>query len=129
MKIKKNRIKENKVRSNSNEFINFTNLDNYNRDLGNEEVNYLEGRVLNDLEVRLKRIEGQIKGIYKMIRNKRNCEDILFQIIAVRAALNSVAIRLLDNYIKSCIKLALKNGDHIVIDNFSNLLDKIFKNF
>lgn len=51
---------------------------------------------------RLKRIEGQIHGIEKMIENSRDCESVITQLAAVRSAIESVGALLLNNYMKLC---------------------------
>lgn len=53
---------------------------------------------------RLRRIEGQIKGIQKMVDEEKFCGDILTQIAAARAALNNAGGLILENYMKDCIK-------------------------
>ena len=53
---------------------------------------------------RLRRIEGQIKGIQKMVEDEKFCGDILTQVSAARAALNSAGGIILENYIKVCIR-------------------------
>lgn len=53
---------------------------------------------------RLRRIEGQIKGIQKMVDEDKFCGDILTQIAAARAALNNAGGLILENYMKDCIK-------------------------
>jgi DNA-binding FrmR family transcriptional regulator len=53
---------------------------------------------------RLKRAEGQIRGIQKMIENSRQCEDIITQLAAVRSAIDGTAGLLLRNYMKICFK-------------------------
>lgn len=53
---------------------------------------------------RLRRIEGQVKGIQKMVEEGKNCGDILIQIAAVRAAMNSVGGLILENHMKDCLK-------------------------
>lgn len=52
---------------------------------------------------RLRRIEGQIKGIQKMVQEEKFCGDILIQVTAARAALNSVGGLILENYMKICL--------------------------
>lgn len=52
---------------------------------------------------RLRRIEGQIKGIQKMVEEDKFCGDILIQVSAARAALNSVGGIILENYMKGCL--------------------------
>ncbi|TJX16142.1 metal-sensitive transcriptional regulator [Tissierella creatinini] len=56
-----------------------------------------------DVITRLKRIEGQIKGIQKMVESEQFCGDILIQIAAARSALNSTGGLILENYIKNCL--------------------------
>jgi CsoR family transcriptional regulator, copper-sensing transcriptional repressor len=56
-----------------------------------------------DVQNRLRRIEGQVKGIEKMIDSEANCKDILIQIAAIRSALNKVGGIVLENYAKDCI--------------------------
>ncbi len=53
---------------------------------------------------RLRRVEGQIKGIQKMVDEDKFCGDILIQVAAARAALNSVGGLILENYMKNCLK-------------------------
>ncbi len=53
---------------------------------------------------RLRRIEGQIKGIQKMVEEEKFCGDILIQVAAARAALNSAGGLILENYIKVCVE-------------------------
>lgn len=56
---------------------------------------------------RLRRVEGQIKGIQKMVTEEKFCGDILIQVSAARAALNSVGGLILENYMKDCLKAYL----------------------
>ncbi len=51
---------------------------------------------------RLKRIEGQLRGLQKMVADDRDCESIVTQLAAVRSAINSVGALILNNYIKIC---------------------------
>lgn len=53
--------------------------------------------------VRLRRIEGQIKGIQKMVNEDKFCGDILIQVSAARSALNNVGGLVLENYMKTCL--------------------------
>ncbi|MCR1933598.1 metal-sensitive transcriptional regulator [Clostridium tepidum] len=55
-----------------------------------------------DIQTRLRRIEGQVKGIEKMIENECCCRDILIQVAAIRAAMNKVGGLVLENYAKQC---------------------------
>ena len=60
---------------------------------------------------RLHRIEGQVRGIEKMVEDDRYCIDILTQIAAVNTALESLAYKLLDDHVRHCVVGALSSGD------------------
>lgn len=58
---------------------------------------------------RLRRIEGQIRGLQRMIDEDKYCVDILVQVAAVRAALNKVGLMLLESHAKGCVTHAVAN--------------------
>jgi len=60
---------------------------------------------------RLRRIEGQVRGIEKMVEDERYCIDILTQIAAANTALESVAFKVLDDHVNHCVADALASGD------------------
>ncbi|WP_153464219.1 metal-sensing transcriptional repressor [Halobacillus sp. SY10] len=60
---------------------------------------------------RLKRIEGQVRGIQKMVEEDRYCVDILIQISAINKALNKVGHSLLERHTHHCVASAIKNGE------------------
>jgi len=60
---------------------------------------------------RLHRIEGQVRGIEKMVEDDRYCIDILTQIAAVNTALESLAFKILDEHVRHCVAGALASGD------------------
>jgi DNA-binding FrmR family transcriptional regulator len=60
---------------------------------------------------RLHRIEGQVRGIERMVEQERYCIDILTQVGAVKTALESVALQLLDDHVMHCVADALAAGD------------------
>lgn len=64
-----------------------------------------------ELLKRLKKIEGQVRGIHKMVEDDRYCVDILTQIAAVRAALNKVGLSVLKRHTHGCVKKAIQSGD------------------
>ena len=74
---------------------------------------------------RMKRIEGQVRGIEKMIEKNEYCGDILTQISAVRSALNKVGGIIIENYAKNCIIEKLNNIDSE--DALDELLEIILK--
>jgi DNA-binding FrmR family transcriptional regulator len=57
----------------------------------------------DQLQKRLRRIEGQVRGIEKMVDEERYCIDVLTQIGAIQAALDKVALGLLDDHVKHCV--------------------------
>lgn len=57
----------------------------------------------DELGTRLRRIEGQVRGLAKMLEEEKYCVDILTQIAAVRAALDKVAIRVLEDHVHGCV--------------------------
>jgi DNA-binding FrmR family transcriptional regulator len=70
---------------------------------------------------RLARIEGQLRGIYEMIRYDRPCKDILIQLFAVRSALDSLTSFIVKNYIEQC------KNEEFSLDDLSEILDLLIK--
>ena len=60
---------------------------------------------------RLNRIEGQVRGIGKMITEDRYCIDILTQVSAVQSALDALALQLLEHHLHGCVQHAVRSGD------------------
>ncbi len=71
---------------------------------------------------RLHRIEGQVRGIERMIEEDRYCVDVLTQIAAVNTALESLAFKLLDEHVNHCVAGALASGDAAVAEEKSKEL-------
>ena len=80
-----------------------------------------------DLVNRLSRIEGQIRGIKGMVENSAYCPDILTQVAAARAALNSFSKVLLASHIKSCVMDDIKAGKDETVDELVDVLQKIMR--
>lgn len=76
---------------------------------------------------RLSRIEGQVRGIRGMVEKDVYCPDILIQVAAVNAALNSFSKVLLTNHIKSCVVDNIHEGKEEVIDELVDVLQKLMK--
>jgi DNA-binding FrmR family transcriptional regulator len=78
-----------------------------------------------DLVLRLKKIEGQLRGLQKMVDNEKYCVDILYQINAVQGGLKKVGLKILDKHVHGCVQRAVKNeeGDEI-IDELMEVLAK-----
>lgn len=88
----------------------------------------------NDKEAlikRLKRIEGQVKGIQKMVEDERYCVDILVQIAAIRSAINKVGTIILENHVKGCVSESMKNGEddetNVTIEELMQTINKFVK--
>ncbi|MDO4650331.1 MAG: metal-sensing transcriptional repressor [Eubacteriales bacterium] len=79
------------------------------------------------LMTRLKKIEGQIRGIEKMVENDAYCPDILIQVSAATSALNSFNKVLLQCHIRSCVANDIREGKDEVIDELCNVLQKLMK--
>ncbi len=77
---------------------------------------------------RLNRIEGQIKGIKKMIDEDVYCNDILIQLSAVENSVKSLANHILENHLYSCISEDMKNGKLESIDELINIFKRFNKN-
>lgn len=80
-----------------------------------------------DLMNRLNRIEGQIRGIKGMLEKDAYCTDIIIQVSAVTAALNSFNRELLSNHIKTCVIQDVKDGKEDTIDDLLKTLQKLMK--
>lgn len=80
-----------------------------------------------DLIHRLNRIEGQIRGIKGMVEKDVYCTDILTQVAAVNAALNSFNKVLLANHIKTCVTRDIKEGKEETVDELVSVLQKLMR--
>jgi DNA-binding FrmR family transcriptional regulator len=69
-----------------------------------------------DYAKRLNRIEGQVRGIARMIDEDKYCIDVLTQVSASTKALQAVAISLLDEHVHHCVRNAVKDGDDAALD-------------
>ena len=76
---------------------------------------------------RLNRIEGQIRGIRGMVEKNAYCPDILVQVAAVNAALNSFNKVLLTNHIKTCVTNDIREGREETVDELVTVLQKLMK--
>lgn len=80
-----------------------------------------------DLINRLSRIEGQVRGIRKMVESDCYCPDILVQVSAVNAALNSFNKVLLANHIQTCVADDIREGNDETIDELVTVLQKLMR--
>ena len=76
---------------------------------------------------RLSRIEGQVRGVKKMLEDEAYCTDVLTQVTAIQAALNAFNKELLANHIKSCVVEDIRKGNDAVVDDLVCTLQKLMK--
>ena len=79
----------------------------------------------SDLLLRLKKINGQVNGIAKMVEQDRYCVDVLQQVNAAQSALEAVSRKVARNYLERCVTDAVKNGDPLVYDEVMRV---VFRN-
>jgi CsoR family transcriptional regulator, copper-sensing transcriptional repressor len=77
---------------------------------------------------RLRRIEGQVRGLHRMVEEDRYCADILTQISSVQAALRSVGRELMRNHLKHCATSAIRAGDEQAELMYDELIDLMYRN-
>ena len=82
---------------------------------------------IRDLITRLNRIEGQIRGIRKMVEEDAYCVDILTQVSAAKCSLNSFSKVVLGNHIKTCVADDIRNGSDEKTEELVELLQKLMK--
>ncbi len=81
-----------------------------------------------DLIRRLKKIEGQVKGLQRMIDNDKYCVDVLIQVSAVRAAIHKVGTIVFENHSKRCLLAAVENNNKDnAIEELIGVLTKFVK--
>lgn len=76
---------------------------------------------------RLKRVEGQVRGLEKMVEDNAYCPDVLIQVSAVTSALNSFNKELMASHIKHCVVEDVRNGDEAIIDELVKVMQKLMK--
>lgn len=83
------------------------------------------GAVKEDLLLRLKRIEGQVKGLQRMVGEEKYCVDVLIQIAAVRAALKTVGNIIFEQHVRGCVRNAIANKrEDEVIEELIDVLNR-----
>ena len=76
---------------------------------------------------RLRRIEGQVRGLQKMVEDDRYCAEIITQVASVQEALRGVARELMRNHLKHCAAAAIKQGDTRADAMYDELLELVYK--
>ena len=89
---------------------------------------HVDEDVKHNLSLRLRRIEGQVRGLQKMVDEERYCPDVLTQISSVHESLRSVERVLLRNHLQHCATEALRSGDeHKKRRTYEELTDLFYK--
>jgi CsoR family transcriptional regulator, copper-sensing transcriptional repressor len=77
---------------------------------------------------RLRRIEGQVRGLQKMVENDRYCADIMMQVSSVHEALRAVGRELMRNHLKHCASAAIRSSDDEASAMYDELMDLMYRN-
>ena len=78
-----------------------------------------------DLISRLNRIEGQVRGISKMIQDDRYCGDILIQLSAINSSIKSLSLKILEKHLKHCVKNNILEGKDDALDEVTELIKRL----
>lgn len=89
---------------------------------------YLDPELVENLQDRLSRIEGHIRGIKRMLNDKEDCEALLVQMSAVRSALNQAIIKLLEGHMETCVADCARRGDVEALERLKTALALVLKN-
>jgi CsoR family transcriptional regulator, copper-sensing transcriptional repressor len=101
--------------------------DNQCHPITSERKSHHSEKTKKNLITRLNRVEGQIRGIKGLIEKDTYCDDVITQISATQAALNSVAKILLEGHLKSCVVERIQEGDHEVVDELLTTIQRLMK--
>lgn len=100
---------------------------NKNCNCNNHKTKKRDEKEYKDLLNRLSRIEGQVRGIKKMVEEDAYCPDILIQVSAINSALNSFNKVLLEHHIHTCVVEDIQKGNLEVVAELTNTLKKLMK--
>lgn len=88
----------------------------------------VEPELQHEALTRLRRIEGQVRGIHRMVDEERYCADILVQISSVQEALRGVGKLLMRNHLQHCVTSALRSGDEKEAERvYGEVLDLMYR--
>jgi len=85
-----------------------------------------DSRVNHDMLLRLRRIEGQVRGVQKMVEEERYCPDVLMQMSSIHESLRSVERILMKNHLQHCATEALRSGNERKAQRTYNELTELF---
>lgn len=93
-----------------------------------EQPTGVEPHLKTQVLTRLKRIEGQVRGVHKMVEDDRYCADILTQLSSVHEALRAVGKLVMRNHLEHCVTDALRSGDALEAERaYQEVLDLMYK--
>lgn len=84
-------------------------------------------KIKSNLNARLNRIEGQIRGVKRLIEADTYCDDVLNQIASIQSALSGVGSLLLEYHMKSCVVEQIQDGDLEVVDEVMKTIRRLAK--
>ncbi|WP_223703094.1 metal-sensitive transcriptional regulator [Sutcliffiella deserti] len=93
----------------------------------NERKSHHSEVIKKGLISRLNRVEGQVRGVKRLIEEDTYCDDVLTQIAAIQSALNSVGKLLLEGHMKSCVVERIQDGDTEVIEELLVTVKRLMK--
>jgi CsoR family transcriptional regulator, copper-sensing transcriptional repressor len=80
------------------------------------------------LQTRLRRIEGQVRGVARMIDEDKYCVDVVTQVAAIQAALDKVSLGLLDGHIRGCVRDEIRSGGgEAMVDELLQVMDRVLR--
>ena len=89
---------------------------------------YLDPELIGNLQNRLNRIEGSVRGVNRMLEDHENCDDIVVQLSAIKAAVNQVTIKLLEGHMKPWRLECAATGDLADVEHFRRAMALVMKN-
>jgi DNA-binding FrmR family transcriptional regulator len=90
---------------------------------------HVDPEIKHAIGTRLRRIEGQVRGLQKMVEEERYCADVLMQLSSVQEALRGVGRGLLHNHLKHCVTEAIRSGDPEQAETlYEELMELMYRN-
>lgn len=95
---------------------------------GAEHIGQISGDIKEDLLKRLRRIEGQVRGLQRMIEEDRPCQEVVYQAAAVKAAVVQVAMTILSNQLATCLAQEVAEGGtpEAAMKRFTDIFKKFY---
>lgn len=76
------------------------------------------------IDNRLAAIEGHVKGVRQMVREQKDCEDIILQLSAIEGSVNKLAKVIIKDHLNHCVKESIENGESDILERFNTVLEK-----